>query len=201
MSVAAKLFNKYGSSTMCNRDTFITNIDLVWRFQSIPGAIVECGVWRGGMIAAIAEMMGNARHYVLADSFQGLPPAKQVDGKAAIEWQASDPDNCRAKADEAVASMAKAGITNYEVLEGWFTETLKKVDAPIAVLRLDADWYDSTLFCLRTLFDKVAVGGLAIIDDYYVWDGCSRAVHTFLHMHNRTERLRVHNGVAYLVKQ
>lgn len=44
---------------------------------------MECGVWRGGMIASISEILGNNREYYLFDSFEGLPQAKEIDGIAA----------------------------------------------------------------------------------------------------------------------
>ena len=51
---------------------------------------------------------------------------------------------------------------------------------PIALLHLDGDWYDSTRVCLAHLYDRVVSGGLITIDDYGAYDGCRRAVDTFL---------------------
>lgn len=52
--------------------------------------------------------------------------------------------------------------------------------SPIAILRLDADWYASTKVCLDFLFDKVVKGGFVIIDDYLCYEGCRKAVNEFL---------------------
>jgi len=49
----------------------------------------------------------------------------------------------------------------------------------IAVLRLDGDWYDSTMVCLEKLYDKVVVGGVILIDDYGHWVGAKRATDEF----------------------
>jgi O-methyltransferase len=61
---------------------------------------------------------------------------------------------------------------------GWFQETLpadaKSIDA-ISVLRLDGDWYASTKICLEYLYPRLACGGLLILDDYYLWEGCRKA--------------------------
>src|SRR5262249_42322226 len=64
------------------------------------------------------------------------------------------------------------------------------VSPNIAVLRLDGDWYDSTMICLRKFWNHVLPGGIIIIDDYFAWDGCTRAVHDFLSSIRANERIR-----------
>ena len=85
---------------------------------------------------------------------------------------------------------------------GWFHETLTTftLPEPIALLRLDADWYDSTMVCLENLFDRVAPGGLVVLDDYFAWDGCSRALHDFLSRRSAAEKIRSLGETCYLVK-
>ena len=100
-----KLYEKYRNYTMVSQSTFIDNLKLCDRFRHIEGSIVECGVWRGGMISAIAELLGNCRKYYLFDSFEGLPKAQQIDGEAALEWQNNKNgifynDNCIIKLKE-----------------------------------------------------------------------------------------------------
>jgi hypothetical protein len=98
--------------------------------------------------------------------------------------------------------MIMSGVPSYYLVKGWFDQTLPKstIYDPIAVLRLDGDWYDSTLTCLENLFSRVSTGGLVIIDDYYTWDGCARAVHDFLSRHSRPEKIRSCDYFAYFVK-
>ena len=50
----------------------------------------------------------------------------------------------------------------------------------IAILRLDTDWYESTKHELETLYDRLAVGGILIIDDYGHWIGARKAVDEFI---------------------
>ena len=46
----------------------------------------------------------------------------------------------------------------------------------IALLRLDTDWYGSTLHELTHLFPLLSKGGVLIIDDYGHWQGARKAV-------------------------
>ena len=167
---------------------------------------MECGVWRGGMIRGLADMLGPDRKYHLFDSFQGLPPAQNIDGQAAIDWQqdTASPafyDNCTA--DEAHARKLFEG-SNFDVEfhRGWFEDTVPKYqpESQISVLRLDGDWYESTMTCLRGLVPHLAPKALILVDDYYAWDGCARALHDYLSETKST--MRIHQGMfgtCYLV--
>lgn len=193
---------------MISKDTFITNLKLVKVTPLVGGAIVECGTWRGGMIAAIGQLLGTGRRYWLFDSFEGLPAAEEVDGKEAKQWQSNvdSPkyfDNCRASESEAVAAMKLAGIYDARITKGWFEETLPRAsfEDGIALLRMDGDWYKSTWEILTQLFPKVNKGGLIIIDDYFLWEGCSKAVHDYLSSNNRSEKIQSYRGLCYLIKE
>ena len=48
-------------------------------------------------------------------------------------------------------------------------------------MRLDGDYYESTMDALTNLYDKLSIGGYAIIDDYAedAWTHCRQAVDEF----------------------
>jgi O-methyltransferase len=204
----AVLYDRYKKYTMIPREFFILNLDLCSEFRKINGDYVECGVWRGGMSAAIAEVLGKDRTVHLYDSFEGLPPAKEIDGKEAIEWQKNTVapgyfDNCTAEEKFAINALAIARHDRYEVHRGWFDRTLpERKQHSIAILRLDGDWYDSIMTCLEHLYPDVVDGGVIILDDYYTWDGCARAVHDYLSKTKSPSRVfQWHDRVAYIVKK
>lgn len=204
-----RLYKKYATYTMIPRHIFVDNLSLIKRLKVIPkGDVVECGVWRGGMIAAIAEILGKDRCYHLLDSFEGLPPVQEEkDGRWAKEWQQRKDifyfDNCKAPESYAMAAMQMAACTHYQIHKGWFADTLPKFpDVPIALLRLDGDWYDSTYQCLQYLYPKVAKHGLIIVDDYYMWEGCIRAIYDYFSQYKITDRIRsTPHGVCYIIKE
>jgi O-methyltransferase len=194
--------------TMLSEPVFCDNLMLADMVRNVSGCVVECGVWRGGMSAGLCRLLGNEREYYLFDSFEGLPPAQPIDGAAAIRWQQdtkSDQyyDNCSAPPEFAQRAMELVGAKRYKLCPGFFDKTLPAFKpTPIALLRLDADWYDSTMICLDNLFDHVSNNGQVIIDDYYTWDGCSRALHDFLSKRKAPERIHSFNGsVCYLMKR
>ena len=170
------------SHTMIPRARYVHNLGLAERARTIEGAIVECGVWRGGMIAGIAKIVGKHREYVLFDSFEGLPEPTAADGDEAVSWQSNRHaadyfNNCSAEMSEAHAAMCAAGIEAPTIHQGWFDTTVPAFAAKwhedIALLRLDGDWYESTMVCLQHLFPLVVSGGVVIVDDYGAWEGCT----------------------------
>jgi hypothetical protein len=212
-TMAAKLprawaiYLRYRKFTMIQPIYYIRNLLLCVHKAPASGCIIEAGVWRGGMSAGIANMLPGRVHY-LFDSFEGLPPAKEIDGEAALEWQrnVNGPmyyDNCRAERAFAEEAMARASVQQCHFIEGWFSDTLSDFtpSEPIAILRLDGDWYESTMECLTGLYPHVVAGGLVILDDYYARDGCARALHDYLSAHKLGDRIEEWGGVCYLIKR
>lgn len=206
---ASRLYEKYRAYTMVPRPQYIDNLLIAAAMHNVPGDVVECGVWRGGMLAGIADVLGPDRYYYLYDSYQGLPKAAPIDGERALAWQSNKAspdyyDNCTAPEHVALGTMARSRARAVRSTKGWFSDTLfaGSHSAGIALLRLDADWYESTLQCLTALFPRVVNGGVTIVDDYYTWDGCTRAVHEYLAHGQHALRIRsTGNGVCYIVKQ
>jgi hypothetical protein len=166
--------------------------------QRVPGAMVECGVWRGGSMQAVARtLLGRGisdRELDLFDTFEGMPPPTEEDrrlrGPAARELMESRPRTSNiwaiAGLDDVQAGMARTGYPAERIHyhAGRVQDTIP-AQAPerIALLRLDTDWYASTRHELAHLYDRLAPGGVLIIDDYDYWEGSRRATDEFLAEH------------------
>jgi O-methyltransferase len=209
-----RLYRKYRERTMVPPLAYAENLALMARALDDPaldgGGIVECGTWRGGMSAGMIEVGGPGRQYFFFDSFEGLPPVQEVDGPKALKWQSDQTarrfGNCDASRDEFEATIRMTGCPPeiIHIAKGFFEQTFPDfIPPPVAVLRLDADWYASTAICLEKFWDCVLPGGLILIDDYYAWDGCSRAIHDGLAKRQATERVcqTPFSRGAFIVKQ
>ena len=53
---------------MIPKPDYIRNLELIDAFRGVPGAFVECGVWRGGMSAGAAAVLGRDRRYYLCQA-------------------------------------------------------------------------------------------------------------------------------------
>ncbi len=171
--------------------------------NEIPGAVVECGVWRGGsmMAAALALLQtANRPDLYLFDTFAGMTRPTEVDVDYLDQTVWFDPNNPGAEASlaEVQAAMAATGypVDRVRFVEGRVEDTVPRA-APdeIAILRLDTDWYESTKHELEHLWPRLRAGGVLIIDDYGHFAGARKAVDeffgrsVFLHRLDYTGRL------------
>ena len=147
------------------------------------GAFVECGVAQGGCVALMSLMARGARPVWGFDSFEEMPPLQaedEGDGQAWVGFRCSGPDGLQ-RARQTLNRYAVDRPT-VRLIPGWFEDTLPaylEQLMPIAVLRLDNDWYKSTRYCLENLYGLVAPGGFVLIDDYHTFVGCRKAVDNF----------------------
>ncbi len=200
------------------RYTMVTNKKLINLYNlvhkainlDLPGDIVECGVWHGGSAAVMAVALRDLPHTEertlwLFDSFQGLPPPDEKDGRKAKEkyfqgWNRGDPQKV-----EEIFGKCGVSMDSVRIVPGWFESTLKTTPVgSIAILHIDADWYSSVNTVLETLYYKVVPGGFIVLDDYGVWPGCSQAVADFFLKHSIEDivisRLEDRRGGAYFQK-
>jgi len=161
---------------------------------NVQGAFVECGVWRGGSVMAMAHKLnaldGPTRDLWLYDTFTGMTPPTEADIDATTGISASaalattevgDGDNiwCVAGLADVKANVSSTGYPAERVtyVEGDVASTLlDQVPETISLLRLDTDWYASTKVELEVLYPRLSPGGICILDDYGHWQGARRAV-------------------------
>jgi O-methyltransferase len=161
----------------------------------VEGAVVECGVWRGGSMMAVALTLlrlGVAdRDLYLFDTFSGMSDPGDEDVKHTGE-RAADvlAGASRESHDWAVAPIeqvreAVLGVGYPEdrvhFVQGRVEDTVPaNAPAEIALLRLDTDWYSSTKHELVHLYPRLGRGGVLIVDDYAYWLGARQAVDEYI---------------------
>ena len=189
-----KLIEAVGAYTMTSRER-IHGLESAVRYivrGGIAGTFVECGVWRGGSMMAMAltllDEAAAPRELFLCDTYEGMPEPSAEDigvtGKSAHPtWKKRMVDGesqwCRAELEEVRTNLSSTGYDGARMhfLKGRVQDTLPDDRiGPIALLRLDTDWYDSTKWELEQLYPQLAAGGVLIIDDYGRWQGCRQAV-------------------------
>ena len=191
-----EIYSRNREATMVNWDALYTNFCPA-RYvveSGIEGDVVECGVLEGGSIILLAEslkLFGDvSRKVFLYDTFEGMSDPTDLD------IMLSDP-NTSAK-NMHFKGMGKANISrlnknldtmdyaksNVVIVKGKVEDTIPGImPEKISILRLDTDWYESTLHELEHLYPRLSVGGILIIDDYSCWAGSRVALEEYIKKH------------------
>ena len=163
----------------------------------VPGALVECGVWRGGsaltVLLTLLDEGVTDRDVWLYDTFEAMPPPgdRDVDmfgTPAAVGFKSYAEDGPPPGFEWLPFDQVRGNLlaTGYPEERIHFVKGLVEATIPsqapdaIALLRLDTDWYESTLHEFEHLFPRVPEGGVLLVDDYGHWMGAKQATDEYL---------------------
>jgi O-methyltransferase len=163
--------------------------------NEVQGGVVECGVWKGGSMMAVAlcllKLGIRNRDLFLFDTFEGMPAPQEVDVSVVGEhasWlyrqklEIGEAWN-QAGISEVRQAIAETGydMKHVHLIKGRVEETLPKcAPSSISLLRLDTDLYQSTRHELIHLFPLLTSRGVLIIDDYGYFKGARLAVDEYI---------------------
>ena len=167
--------------------------------ENRPGCFLEAGCALGGSAVVLTTAKDPGRPFFVHDVFGMIPPPTDEDG-----------DDIHQRYEKITSGNAVGigGGTYY----GYETDLLQKVDAtftrfdvpveenavtlvkglfqdtivgdePVALAHIDGDWYQSVSTCLERIGPRLPPGGVMVIDDYFYWSGCRKAVDEFLAAH------------------
>jgi len=192
--------------------------------NNIEGSLVEAGMYTGGasayMLLSASRNLGNTnREYWGFDSFQGMPMPSPEDGDYAAMWVAGV--NLSSISEDSKYKGSRINLANIKdvkryiegtgydaerlhIVKGWFHETLIQCAdniGKIALLRLDADFYEPTRISLEILYPLLVDKGILIIDDYGAFEGCKKAVDEYFEEAGIKPVLHyVDHSIRYVIK-
>jgi O-methyltransferase len=158
-----------------------------------PSAITECGVWKGGSMMAAAytlhELRAANRELTFFDIFEdAMPQAAVVDvtgdgtrlkdkitAKATPYWNFATEIEVKSK-------MSKTGYPDLLIyfVRGPVEQTLPgSAPTQCALICLDTQLYESPKFELESLYSRLVLDGIVIIEDYGSHSGAKKAVYAF----------------------
>lgn len=184
------VLKRLGIATSRRRIEFYTLERLVREMPAFPGAILECGVYRGATLLGMTHILNRRgiRTPLLGfDSFEGFPEPAAKDAR---DDGSLHPD----------VHAGFLGDTSYETLcgriarlgwngrisltRGFFENTLPSIsDRRFSLVHLDCDLYESYRTCLEFCYPRMLPGSVIVLDDYRlpanVYPGADRAVDEF----------------------
>jgi len=191
----------------------IAHYELYKKIISLPGDVIECGVFKGTSLIRFAtyrEMLESqtSRKIWGFDAFGEFP--KEVSMKEDVEFIKNFEKNAGngISINELNEVFSKKSISNVHLVKGNILETLpefaKDYAQKIALLHIDVDVYEATYAILENLYDKVVCGGVIIFDDYGMISGATKAIDDFFSKLGKEitlQKLSYNYIPCYMVKQ
>lgn len=184
----------YKGLTYLDKEALRNLIDQIIRLEkrNISGLFIEAGCALGGSAIVISKAKKRKRPFKIFDVFGMIPPPSAKDGEdvlnrydviksgksAGLRGNSyyGYEDNLLIKVKNTFADFKiDVAKSNIQFIKGLFQDTLV-VNMPIAFAHIDSDWYESVFTCLTRIEPFLVIGGVIVIDDYYSWSGCRRAV-------------------------
>lgn len=157
----------------------LSRMELFKMVQDVPGAIVECGVYKGNSLmlymhlSMILEPYAINRSIIGFDTFQGFASIdKENDPTDINETMFSDTDDSILQemidTNDLVRPVNR--IPRCEIIKGDILETVPafvktRPDLVVAMLILDTDLYASTKVALETFLPYMPKGAIVVLDE------------------------------------
>lgn len=171
---------------------------LTKQVASLPGNVLEVGVWRGGTAGLLAQMLPHKTVYA-ADTFKGVVKAS---GWEHYENSAHSDTSLNLVTEFLRGDL---GLPNIAILEGIFPEdTGAAVTGDrFALVHLDVDVYESTKDAFNFIWSKIVPGGIVAFDDYGMLSACAGVSRFVDEISTEPDKLFIQNsnGQAYLIKR
>lgn len=165
--------------------------------KDIPGILIECGCALGGSAIVIAKAKSQRRRLNVYDVFDMIPPPgnedpadvhKRYECISAGEALGIDGNKYYGYENDLVAVVENNFLRHslelegnaISLIQGMVQDTLVLKHEQVAFAHIDVDWYEPVAICLHRIFPQLVVGGIIILDDYFAWGGCKKAVDEFL---------------------
>jgi hypothetical protein len=164
-------------------------LELLDSVRSVPGAVAECGVYRGGTLIPMAlhlHQAGPDRTIYGFDSFQGF--GETIEDEFDLERTQVDPRMSAAgfsnTSFELVSDrLRRFGVPGVRLVPGFFETSLVTCpDTQFAFVHLDVDTYVAYRACLEYFYPRLPRHAIVVFDEYDdpAWPGCNKAVDEFL---------------------
>lgn len=205
--------NFYLSCSSQRMSKLVAHYELFKMITDLPGAIVECGVFRGSSFlrwAMFRTLFGGnfSRKLIGFDTFGPFPEATFEQDKAMRDRFVTGVGSESITREELMTVLAHKGANEHvELVEGDVTKTIpeyvrKNPALRIAMIHVDIDLYEPSVTILEELYPRLVRGGVLILDDYGIFPGESKAVDDYFRKEGLTVKKFSHAlSPCYIVKE
>ena len=203
----------YLSSDITRIGKILAHYELYKMVRDIPGAIVECGVFKGNSLirfATFRDLFGNSfsKKIIGFDTFAEFPETNFEDDKKMRQHHLDTAGGESISKQQLMDILKHKAIDKYvELVEGDITMTLPEYvkahpELKISLLNLDTDIYEPSKVILECLYPRLVKGAVLLLDDYGSFSGETKAVDEYFTDKNiRIQKLPFCMTPCYIVKE
>jgi hypothetical protein len=179
--------NFYLSCDNTRLSKILSHYELFKMIKNLPGAIVECGVFKGASFVRFAgfrDLFGNSfSHKIIGfDTFGKFPETNFEEDKKYRDDYINEAGEQSISKDQLLEVLKNKSIDkNIDLIEGNIITTVpeyleKNPHLKISLLNLDTDVYEPAVVILKYFWPRIVKGGVLILDDYGTFPGETNAV-------------------------
>lgn len=201
-------FFLYSHSTRL--DKVISHYEIFKKTLNIPGAIIECGVFKGASLIkflTFRNFLKKKKKKVIGfDVFGKFPKQKIFEDNLFAKKHDKD-IGIGIKLKILKKIILEKNFKNYKLIKGNIEATIPKFlsnnkDLKISFLHLDLDVYKPTFSALNLFYNRVSKNGIILIDDYSRVPGATKATNDFLKNHKNIKLEKLDFGAKlYFIKK
>lgn len=182
--------NFYLSCDVSRISKILAHYELYKMVNGLPGAVVECGVFKGASLvrfAAFRDLLSStySKRIIGFDTFGTFPETiygPDVEVRRRFIQSAGEQS---IGADQLTEVLERQGTHRHvELVEGDIVETVPQYvrehpELRISLLNLDTDIYEPAKVILEQLYPRIVPGGILALDDYSTFPGETQAVEEY----------------------
>ena len=205
--------NFYLSSDVSRMSKILAHYELYKMVLDLPGAIVECGVFKGISLirfATFRQLLSTSfsRSIIGFDTFGQFPKTEFEPDKKMRQYHLDTAGGESISRQQLLEILRHKGIDGgIELIEGDITKTVPDYltshpELRISLLNLDVDIYEPSVTVLEELYPRLVKGGVILLDDYGFFPGETQAVEDyFKNKKADIRKLPFAMTPAYIVKE
>ena len=157
-----KYFEIASSHTLLNAQGCYNIYSFLSQALFLEGDVWECGVYKGGTAALMANMIRDKapqKNLLLFDTFEGMPKTNEE-----FDWH-KEGDFADTSIETVKKFVGNEEIARYH--QGFIPDTFKGLEgAKICFAHIDVDIYQSVHDSIAFIWPRLSIGGFVIFDDY-----------------------------------
>lgn len=180
-----RIITKYIENRVIARVNFLEKLSGNLYKNRISGSVAEIGVFRGEFAQKINQYFPD-RHLYLFDTFKGFDERDIQLERQNNYSQVSTGHLKNTSVEEVMRKMEYP--KNVIIKEGYFPDTATNIDDSFCFINMDLDLYQPTIAGLKLFWNKLNVGGVILIHDYYSeeYRGVQNAVEEFIPLYKNS---------------